>query len=436
MSRYKFDEADRIGAGSFGVVYRAQRDDGTVWAVKQLASEHAKKENVLARFSREVGLHQQLDHPNVLPIEAADVTISPPWFAMPLAKSTLLDAIEAGLDELAAVRIFRGIMAGVAHAHVRGVIHRDLKPENVMMMDDDEPRVSDFGLGKSLLSDGTTLTQTYVIGGTWPYAAPEQLGNFREADERSDIHALGKILQAMLTGRPPTERIGSENPPVPRKYRRFIEKCTEHLMDERYDRMEATQKAFEEAAADTPPARTPLEEAQELVDAWAHLGFTEEEDLAVVRKLHAHFEQYSQDEELLRSVVPTLPRPLVRQYCVNFGDEFKWLVEGYSESLSGGVVDLQTYNEAAEFYTCAWDVSSDPLLRRKVLTRLVALGPQHDQRVVREAALDILSGITESGEAQMAAEVLTASPAGVEWLRAGVGAGRHMFADPIRDALA
>ena len=106
------------------------------------------------------------------------------------------------------VSLFRGICAGVGHAHQRGVLHRDLKPANVLVTPDGVPKIVDFGLacrqGDSFPQ--VTLTRQGDVFGTVAWMSPEQAsGRWEEVDALSDIHALGGILFTLVAGRPPID---------------------------------------------------------------------------------------------------------------------------------------------------------------------------------------------------------------------------------------
>ncbi len=238
----------KIGEGGFGAVYSAIRDDdGLPFALKQLQREYVRNNEIRRRFAREVRLQKAMNHPNILPIIEEYLSGDLPWFVMPLAERTLADEIESGLEwnHERVLALFHDILDGVAYAHSRGVVHRDLKPWNVLLTHDGVPQISDFGLGKHLQSDTTGLTQTNYGAGTYPYAAPEQWEAFREADERADIYALGKILQAMFTRDLSPAIAASADPATPVRYRNFITKCTAHQPADRYPTVPELRAALE-----------------------------------------------------------------------------------------------------------------------------------------------------------------------------------------------
>ena len=171
------------------------------------------------RFQREAMLMGRLQHPGIVQIFEAGMEDVPapegglqrlPFIAMERVHGPRLDQY-LKRDELSIPQrlgIFVQICNAVGHAHGRGVLHRDLKPANILLDENGHPKITDFGIARSLLSEdsSTPLTTTGQILGSLPYMSPEQLaGDPRRIDQRSDIYSLGVILYEILTGRRPFE---------------------------------------------------------------------------------------------------------------------------------------------------------------------------------------------------------------------------------------
>jgi len=224
-----------LGRGGFGVVYLGwDGKAGRHAAVKQPLIGALFAANGRARFLQEARTAANLDHANVVPVYETGEDDGVPYIAYAfVAGGSLADwlAARAGAAPAAeAVAVLRGVAAGVAHAHSRGVLHRDLKPENVLVpADGSGPRVTDFGLALAFeRTDG--LTASHAVVGTAAYMAPEQAaGDRRAVDVRSDVWALGVMLFELLTGRRPFPGpvLTETDPPPLRPLRRDIPKDLE-----------------------------------------------------------------------------------------------------------------------------------------------------------------------------------------------------------------
>ena len=168
----------------------------------------------LRRFERESQVLASLHHPGIAQIHsfgtfsAADAET--PYFVMEFiagAKTITDFADERGLNTRERLELFQKACDAVSHAHSRGILHRDLKPGNILVAEDGQPKIIDFGVARRLDRD-TILTTAHEdinrLIGTIQYMAPEQFrGDSRELDVRVDVYALGVILYELLTGRPP-----------------------------------------------------------------------------------------------------------------------------------------------------------------------------------------------------------------------------------------
>jgi eukaryotic-like serine/threonine-protein kinase len=203
--RYRLDA--QIGAGGMSTVYRAfdQTLERRV-AIKLMHREIASDSDQLERFRREARAVAQLSHPNVVAVIDAGEDGGRPYIVFEYVEGeTLKDRVERmgrlPLDEAIAYAIEVG--RGLAVAHARMLVHRDVKPQNVLIDPEGRAKVTDFGIARSLESDGG-LTKTGRVLGTTDYVSPEQAMG-REVDARSDIYSLGVLLFEMLTGDPPFE---------------------------------------------------------------------------------------------------------------------------------------------------------------------------------------------------------------------------------------
>ena len=209
----KYELVAKLGEGGMSVVYRARRAHiGDDVAVKILLGKFVKDDAALARFRREARAAAMLRHPNVITIHdlgETDDDYAPAYIVMEFVRGTPLRELlktETQISVERAVRLMRGICAGVSAAHRQGVVHRDLKPENILVVapDDDfefeSVRVVDFGLAKLLADAGAGPAGSVV--GTPYYMSPEQ-GMGEQLDTRSDVYSLGAMFYELLSGKRP-----------------------------------------------------------------------------------------------------------------------------------------------------------------------------------------------------------------------------------------
>ena len=196
---------EMIGTGGMADVYRAhdQRLAREV-AVKVLRSDLARDPSFVARFRKEAFAAAGLNHPGIVAVYDSGEEPAP-YIVMELVSGhTLRDLIHRGerIPLARALEIGEGILAALEYSHERGIVHRDIKPANIMITDQGDVKVMDFGIARALDDLGATLTSTWNIVGTAQYLSPEQaLGEI--ADARSDIYSTGCLLYEVLTGQPP-----------------------------------------------------------------------------------------------------------------------------------------------------------------------------------------------------------------------------------------
>ena len=146
-----------------------------------------------------------MQHPNIVQIHHIGEADGLPFFELEFLDGGSLDRRLNGMPWPArrAAELIEAVARGVAEAHRQGIIHRDLKPANILLAADGTPKITDFGLAKSLASD-SGLTRTDSIMGSPSYMAPEQAeGKTKQVGPLADVYALGAILYELLTGGPP-----------------------------------------------------------------------------------------------------------------------------------------------------------------------------------------------------------------------------------------
>lgn len=200
----RFRVESMLGIGGMGVVYRATDTALDVpVALKLLRPELASRPDAFERFRQELLMARQVSSPRVVRIHDLAQHDGQWMISMDYVDGEGLDHLidrEGPLPIERAIRTARQLAEGLAAAHARNVIHRDLKPANVLVDREGDAYISDFGVARSLASQG--LTQTGAVVGTPDYLSPEQARG-EAVDARSDLYALGLILYEMLTGRMP-----------------------------------------------------------------------------------------------------------------------------------------------------------------------------------------------------------------------------------------
>src|SRR5262245_12922525 len=203
--RYAFER--ELGRGGMATVYLARdlRHDRPV-ALKVL---HPELANSLGpeRFLREIKLAARLQHPHILTVLDSGETAGRLWFTMPYVEGeSLRDRLrrERQLPVEDALRIAREAAQALQYAHGHGIVHRDIKPENLLLTEDGNTLVADFGIARSLGSGSDEkLTETGLVVGTPAYMSPEQAAGDKGLDARTDVYSLAAVLYEMLAGEPP-----------------------------------------------------------------------------------------------------------------------------------------------------------------------------------------------------------------------------------------
>lgn len=202
----RFRVERELGRGTYGVAHLAYDTvlDRRV-VLKQPTLPWIQGEEGKAMFVREARLAAKLQHPNVVSVYEAFLEEDPPLLVLEYVPGSSLAELlreEGALGPKRTLAIALDVLSGLEAIHARGIVHRDLKPANVLLTEDGQAKITDFGIAQP--PPDSAATQTLAVGlastGTLAYMSPEQARQ-EMADQRSDIFSVGALLYECLTGR-------------------------------------------------------------------------------------------------------------------------------------------------------------------------------------------------------------------------------------------
>lgn len=203
-NRYKVEK--QIGKGAFGVVVLVTDMMVNEEIILKFLNAHmSSDENIIQRFIHELRYARKITHENIIRIYdfitfGRSYAISMEYFDSHSIAFEIKMNKNPNIKRM--LRIFVDICKGVGYAHSRDVIHRDLKPANILINDNDEVKIVDFGLAAAASSADSRITRTGILVGTPTYMAPEQV-RARAIDQRTDIYSLGILMYEIFVGRAP-----------------------------------------------------------------------------------------------------------------------------------------------------------------------------------------------------------------------------------------
>ncbi len=198
-----YEVIEQLGRGGMGSVYRVRSlISDRVEAMKVLLPDLVGRQDLAARFEREIKVLAALDHPNIAQLRTALKLDNQLVMIMELVGGqSLAERVKQGpIPTSEALAYINQVLDALTYAHAQGVIHRDIKPANMMLTPEGVMKLTDFGV--ALSRNYEALTATGTTTGSLAYMSPEQI-NGGAVDARSDLYSLGISLYEMVTGRRP-----------------------------------------------------------------------------------------------------------------------------------------------------------------------------------------------------------------------------------------
>ncbi len=262
-----YEVLDFIGRGGMGVVYKARQVSlNRLVAIKVLPRVQADDEfNFAGRFKQEAQTIAQFNHPAIIHVhDFGETNDGLLYFVMEFVDGRDVAAMlakEGPFSAARAIEIAKAVCDALHYAHSRGVIHRDIKQANVLIDNEGNIKVADFGLAKmNNPSQASGLTRTNVAMGTQEFAAPEMLTPGAAVDHRADLYSLGVMLYQMLTGELPRVMFKLPSRCRPELGTRFDAMICKALETEPADRFQSAaelRRELESVAGASAPATNP-----------------------------------------------------------------------------------------------------------------------------------------------------------------------------------
>ncbi|HUI90028.1 MAG TPA: serine/threonine-protein kinase [Anaerolineales bacterium] len=257
---------EQLGQGGMATVYKAYHAalDRYV-AIKALHPAFGEDQSFLARFQREARLIAKLEHPNIVPVYDYAEHEGRPYLVMKFIEGDTLKArlTKGPLTSAEIEKVVDTVGSALAYAHKQGILHRDIKPSNVLVANDGQLYLADFGLARIAQSGESTLSSDMIMG-TPQYISPEQAMGKKDLDEGTDIYSFGVMIYEMVVGQVPFNADTpfsiihdhiysplplphSVNPKVPESVERVLLRALAKERADRYPDVDSLVTAFKEA---------------------------------------------------------------------------------------------------------------------------------------------------------------------------------------------
>jgi serine/threonine-protein kinase len=200
----------KIGEGGMAYVYRGiQESLQRPVAIKLLINDLSRDEEARRRFDRESYIIARLTHPNIIHVIDRGISADEmPYFVMEYVEGVDLGTASK-INEIShtdKIDIIIQLLKALAYAHQNNVIHRDIKPENILIDENGNVKILDFGIAQFYEEkrEVTNQTTSGTVMGTYNYMSPEQRESSDNVTERSDLYSIGVVMYELFTGKIPT----------------------------------------------------------------------------------------------------------------------------------------------------------------------------------------------------------------------------------------
>ena len=387
----KYQVIDELGEGGMGRVMRVIDLTNN----QEVALKYCKDtdEASIRRFNREVRIMSEVTHLNIIPVLSHNLTNVPPYFVMPLAKTSLSKLIPSLLKDLdKTLYIFTEICNGINAMHVSNNFHRDIKPSNVLILPNGQVVVSDFGLAKRLVKDSSSHSSSNNFLGTVGYHAPEQV-EAKNSDARTDVYQLGKTLYELLTNEYPYLINSSKIPPG---INHIIQRATAINPDDRYQTVSDLQQAIQTYQLSLKPDANPVEAFKNQINAIKNLLRQGQYDENSLKALLDILDKVKHMPSTYVELFDSIPSQILKIYAKQLNGYFEGTFTTYN-------ANLREYNDAESLDYSYAETVADRMFTifdatDRIDFKIMALENtlEFAVRKHRYAAMDIFSNMVQS----------------------------------------